>query len=142
MQQSAVNLFEALGGEPFDGVHLANRYSKLPHPAALSTFAPAGTPDGAYAITHSQTGLTLKSRVQAGRFVDAVDVYYPNGRLQSHTPIAPTGKCTAGRKTTRLMAHCAAALITSAGKQRAGSNTMPTATKQRTAILRHKPKAA
>lgn len=88
VQQSAVNLFEALGGEPFDGVHLVNRYSKLPHPAALSTFAPAGTPDGAYAITHSQTGLTLKSRVQAGRFVDAVDVYYPNGRLQSHTPIA------------------------------------------------------
>lgn len=88
VQQSAVNLFEALGGEPFDGVHLANRHSKLPHPAAPSTFAPTGTPDGAYATTHSQTGLTLKSRVQAGRFVDAVDVYYPNGVLQSHTPIA------------------------------------------------------
>ena len=88
VSQSAVNLSEALGGEPFDGVHLARHRPKLPRPAAPETLAPAGTPDGAYAATHSQTGLTLKSRVQAGRFVDAVDVYYPNGTLQSHTPIA------------------------------------------------------
>lgn len=47
---------------------------------------PAGTPDGAFSTTDSN-GRVLKSVVRGGVFDEFVDVYHPNGKLHSHTPM-------------------------------------------------------
>ena len=75
VQQSAVNLFEALGGEPFDGVHLANRYSKR----QVHGWSQGYAPDGA-----------LRSRIyyergQATRW----EQYDAHGNKTAHGDFAP-----------------------------------------------------
>lgn len=50
------------------------------------TPAPNGQPNGVFSTTDSQ-GRTLKTVVKDGFFDQYVDVYYPNGQKQSHTPL-------------------------------------------------------
>ncbi|MGI3295538.1 toxin-antitoxin system YwqK family antitoxin [Neisseria sp. SLRRB23] len=47
---------------------------------------PSGTSDGAYSIRASN-GRVLKSIVKNGVFDRFVDIYHPNGKLHSHTPV-------------------------------------------------------
>ena len=55
-------------------------------PANPYTRPPSGTPDGAYSI-RSSNGRVLKSIVKNGVFDRFVDIYHPNGKLHSHTPV-------------------------------------------------------
>lgn len=47
---------------------------------------PSGTSDGAYS-TRASNGRVLKSIVKNGVFDRFVDIYHPNGKLHSHTPV-------------------------------------------------------
>lgn len=59
----------------------------VPNHAENKRFAPPpGTPDGAASFGDSK-GRTLKSFVRNGKFVGNVNIYYPNGRLHSETPM-------------------------------------------------------
>lgn len=85
--QTVVNVSEALGGGSFDGAQLSTW--KQPAPAAPRIAVqtpPPGTPEGPYQ-TQDSRGRTLKSVVRNGRLDDFADVYHPNGRLHSHTPL-------------------------------------------------------
>ncbi|HFC5893450.1 toxin-antitoxin system YwqK family antitoxin [Neisseria lactamica] len=55
-------------------------------PANPYSRPPSGTPDGAYSI-RSSNGRVLKSIVKNGVFDRFVDIYHPNGKLHSHTPV-------------------------------------------------------
>lgn len=55
-------------------------------PANPYSRPPSGTPDGAYSI-RSSNGRVLKSIVKNGVFDHFVDIYHPNGKLHSHTPV-------------------------------------------------------
>ena len=55
-------------------------------PANPYSRTPSGTPDGAYSI-RSSNGRVLKSIVKNGVFDRFVDIYHPNGKLHSHTPV-------------------------------------------------------
>lgn len=55
-------------------------------PANPYSRPPSGTPDGAYSI-RSSNGRVLKSIVKNGVFNRFVDIYHPNGKLHSHTPV-------------------------------------------------------
>lgn len=64
---------------------------KLPPAAPIQPANPysrplSGTPDGAYSI-RSSNGRVLKSIVKNGVFDRFVDIYHPNGKLHSHTPV-------------------------------------------------------
>lgn len=54
-------------------------------PANPYSRPPSGTPDGAYSI--ASNGRVLKSIVKNGVFDRFVDIYHPNGKLHSHTPV-------------------------------------------------------
>lgn len=55
-------------------------------PANPYSRPPSGTPDSAYSI-RSSNGRVLKSIVKNGVFDRFVDIYHPNGKLHSHTPV-------------------------------------------------------
>lgn len=55
-------------------------------PANPYSRPPSGTPDGAYSI-RSSNGRVLKSIVKNGVFDRFVNIYHPNGKLHSHTPV-------------------------------------------------------
>lgn len=55
-------------------------------PANPYSRPPSGTPDGAYSI-RSSNGRVLKSIVKNGVFNRFVDIYHPNDKLHSHTPV-------------------------------------------------------
>ena len=55
-------------------------------PANPYSRPPSGTPDGAYSI-RSSNGRVLKSIVKNGVFDRFVDIYHPDGKLHSHTPV-------------------------------------------------------
>ena len=55
-------------------------------PANPYSQPPSGTPDGAYGI-RSSNGRVLESIVKNGVFDRFVDIYHPNGKLHSHTPV-------------------------------------------------------
>lgn len=55
-------------------------------PANPYSRPPSDTPDGAYSI-RSSNGRVLKSIVKNGVFDRFVDIYHPNGKLHSHTPV-------------------------------------------------------
>ncbi|HFC6348679.1 TPA: hypothetical protein ACFNMU_001692 [Neisseria lactamica] len=55
-------------------------------PANPYSRPPSSTPDGAYSI-RSSNGRVLKSIVKNGVFDRFVDIYHPNGKLHSHTPV-------------------------------------------------------
>lgn len=80
--QSYVDISEKLGWTP--------EYDRVAQPAVspqnLIAQPPQGTPDGPFSIT-AANGRVLKSMVRHGKFDQFVDIYYPNGRLHSHTPI-------------------------------------------------------
>ncbi len=48
--------------------------------------APKGVANGEYQ-TKGRQNRTLKSYIVNGKFDKYIDVYYPNGQLQSHTPL-------------------------------------------------------
>ncbi len=55
-------------------------------PANPYSRPPSGTPDGVYS-TRASNGRVLKSIVKNGVFDRFVDIYHPNGKLHSHTPV-------------------------------------------------------
>ena len=55
-------------------------------PANPYSRPPSGTPDGAFS-TRASNGRVLKSIVKNGVFNRFVDIYHPNGKLHSHTPV-------------------------------------------------------
>ncbi|HFB7079024.1 TPA: hypothetical protein ACE8LX_000334 [Neisseria gonorrhoeae] len=55
-------------------------------PANPYSRPPSGTPDGAFS-TRASNGRVLKSIVKNGVFDRFVDIYHPNGKLHSHTPV-------------------------------------------------------
>lgn len=59
----------------------------LKQPAKTVTPAPPGLADGEHTLPPSSNGRYMKTVVRNGILDDYVDIYYPDGRLHSHTPL-------------------------------------------------------